>query len=88
MTALRKSLLAAVQAGRFGADPEPDLVEAISEGGGELKLEDLGFDSLGWMEFCISIELDTGQELTPADIETMTRFSEIEDWLSERAARS
>jgi hypothetical protein len=50
----------------------------------ELTLDRLRFDSLAWMEFCISIELQSGQELTPAHVGTMRYVYEIEDWLRER----
>jgi hypothetical protein len=80
-------LIEAVQAGHNGALPDPALARAIAEGDCNVILDELGFDSLGWMEFCISIELATGQELTPAHIERMTRIIEIEDWLRAGVAR-
>jgi len=47
-------------------------------------LDALEFDSLAWMEFCISVELQSGQELTPAQIGDMRYFFEIEEWLRAR----
>jgi hypothetical protein len=47
-------------------------------------LDALEFDSLAWMEFCISIELQSGQELTPAKIRDMRYFFEVEEWLRAR----
>jgi hypothetical protein len=45
------------------------------------RIDQLRFDSLAWMEFCISIELQSGQALTPEDIENMRYMFEIEEWL-------
>jgi acyl carrier protein len=85
MDAVRKILLIAVQAGRHGVPVESSIAKAIEEGSGELKLDQLEFDSLAWMEFCISVELQSGQELTPVDIEQMEYVAQIEDWLRTRA---
>ena len=58
-------LIAAVTAARAGFAPEEDLAAAILRGGATVRLADLNYDSLAWMEFCISVELNTGVELTP-----------------------
>lgn len=71
------TLQQAMEAGRFG-QPVPQAVQdAIASGRLDLPLKSLGFDSLAWMEFCISIELNTGIELTPAEIAEMTSLAEI-----------
>ena len=85
MDAVRKILLTAVQAGRHGALVQPAIARAIEQGSLVLKLDQLDFDSLAWMEFCISIELQSGQELTPVDIEQMEYVAQIEDWLRTKA---
>jgi len=81
----RQILLAAISAARYGSPPEASLLRAISEGDRELSLEQLEFDSLAWMEFCISVELQSGQELTTSEIEQMRYVFQIEDWLRARA---
>jgi hypothetical protein len=81
---IRKILLEAIDAARYGVPPDPPIAAAITEGNRELTLERLQLDSLGWMEFCISIELQSGQELTSFDVEKMRYFFQIEDWLRER----
>lgn len=58
-------LMEAITAARAGFSPEEDLAAAIRQGGATVALADLDYDSLAWMEFCISIELNTGVELTP-----------------------
>jgi hypothetical protein len=80
----REILIAAVQAGRYGFPPDATVATAIEQGSRELKIDQLQFDSLAWMEFCISVELQSGQELTPADIESMQFVVQIEDWLRAR----
>ena len=81
---IREILLSAVSAGRFGAPPEPSIAQAIAAGDRELSIDQLKFDSLAWMEFCIAVELQSGQELTPADIEGMQFVFQIEEWLRAR----
>ena len=80
----REILIAAVQAGGSGFPPEPAIARAIAEGNRELTTNQLKFDSLAWMEFCISVELQSGQELAPEDIEGMRYVFEIEEWLRAR----
>ena len=83
-TGVRQMLIEAVRAGCYGYEPADRFVQAISAGGIELPLDQLEFDSLAWMEFCIFVELQSGLELTPADIESMTRFADIEEWIRAR----
>ena len=77
-------MLVALRAAQYGIAPNPEVIEAIHSGDRGLTLDRLKFDSLAWMEFCISIELQSGQEMTPVDIERMTTLVEIEDWLRAR----
>jgi hypothetical protein len=81
---LRATLMAAVEAAKNGQSPAPEVADAIAAGGRDLELDKLGFDSLAWMEFCISIELNSRLELTPEHIAGMTYFFEIEEWLRAR----
>ena len=81
---IRDILLAAVRAGRHGDPAEPSIVQAIAAGDRALRIDHLNFDSLAWMEFCISVELQSGQELTPVEIEGMQYVFQIEDWLRAR----
>lgn len=81
---IRKLLQIAVEAGRLGSPRSEKLAQAILEGDRYLTTNELRFDSLAWMEFCISVELQSGLELTPADIAAMTHFYQIEEWLRAR----
>jgi hypothetical protein len=81
---VRSILIAAVEAGRHGAALDPQTIQAITEGKPELPLAQLGFDSLAWMEFCISVELQSGQELEPDDIAGMVYLRDVEAWLRAR----
>lgn len=80
----RDILMTALRAGRFGSPPDATLATAVREGNRELKLDELQFDSLAWMEFCISVELQSGLDLAPSDIEEMQFTLQIEDWLRAR----
>jgi hypothetical protein len=80
----RSILIKAVQAGMYGVAVEPSIAQALASGSRKLTLAQLDFDSLAWMEFCISVELLTGQELTPADVEGMSHTFQIEEWLRTR----
>jgi hypothetical protein len=78
---VRDMLLVALGAGQHGATPADHIAEAVKVGDRQLRIDQLHFDSLAWMEFCISIELQSGQALTPEDIENMRYMFEIEEWL-------
>jgi hypothetical protein len=78
---VRDMLLVALRAARNGVAPSPALAEAVAAGYRAMPIDQLRFDSLAWMEFCISIELQSGQALTPEDIENMRYTFEIEEWL-------
>lgn len=80
---VRDIVLTAITAGLYDAPVDPLLRRRI-EAGEPVKLEELGFDSLGWMEFCISVELQTRLELLTSDIESMATLADIEGWLRER----
>jgi hypothetical protein len=81
---IREILLVAVSAARYGVPSDPAIAEAIAGGDRGLRIDQLKFDSLAWMEFCISIELQSGRELTPVDVEGMQYVFQIEDWLRAR----
>ena len=66
---------------RNGAAPILPSQRPSSSAIGSIRIDQLHFDSLAWMEFCISIELQSGQALTPEDIENMRYMFEIEEWL-------
>jgi len=77
MTTLRQAL----EAGCFGHSLPAELDARLMNGELELPLERLGFDSLAWMEFCISVELNTGRELTPVMVTEMALLSDVAGWL-------
>ncbi len=81
---IHEILLAAISAARYGVPPDLSIIQAIVDGDRGLRIDELKFDSLAWMEFCISIELQSGQELTPVDIEGMHYVFQIEEWLRAR----
>jgi hypothetical protein len=81
---VREVLLTAVRAGRHGAIPPPSVAQAITEGSHDLTTDQLNFDSYAWMEFCISVELQSGLELTPAEVAEMRYVCQIEKWLRAR----
>ncbi len=43
---------------------------AFLEGDGDCMLDTFEMDSLGFMEFCIALELSTGIALTPEDVQS------------------
>ncbi len=81
---IREVVTAALRAGCGGFAPNAAIAKAIADRDRGLTIDQLKFDSLAWMEFCISVELQCGQELTPADIDGMHFFHEIEEWLRAR----
>lgn len=79
---VRDLLAAAILAGRHGRPLGARLAERVRDPAGDLRIEELGFDSLAWMEFCIAIELASGVEIHPADISRMRRLSDIATWIT------
>lgn len=80
----RSTIARAVRAGLRGRPVPSEIDAALADPDTRLATERLSFDSLAWMEFCISIELETGKGLTPADIGQMQYIHEIEEWLRAR----
>jgi acyl carrier protein len=78
--ALADVLLEALTAAHNGSPPEATLREAILRQDG-VDLATLGFDSLATMEFCISIELQTGAELTPEVLDGLVTMEAVADWI-------
>lgn len=75
-------LLAALAAARHGTPPDAALAGRIARGDLDVALEDLRFDSLAVMEFCIAVELETGAELTPDLMAGMARLSDVAAWIA------
>jgi hypothetical protein len=82
---IRDIFLGAISAARYGVSLDPPITQAITKGDRQLRIDQLEFDSLAWMEFCISVQLQSGQELTPVDFEGMQYVFQIEDWLRIKA---
>ena len=77
-------VISALRAAADWRQSVPAVEQAILAGDPAVPLDRLEFDSLAWMEFCISVELQSRLELTPADIASMQHVSEIEEWLRAR----
>jgi hypothetical protein len=58
---------------------------ATPKGLGGKSFDDLGFDSLAFMEFCIAVQLETGVELTAAAVAEMGSPDAVARYLCERA---
>ena len=81
---VRGILISALRAAGDWRPSIPAVEQAIVAGDLTVPLDRLAFDSLAWMEFCISIELQSRHELTPADVESMGSISDLENWLRAR----
>ena len=62
MEQIREMLVAALCAARYGKPPSPAIAQAVVAGDRGLTLDQLEFDSLAWMEFCISVVIGTGAD--------------------------
>jgi len=74
-------LIEAITAGKHNFPLNDQLASAILQDANEIKLSGLNFDSLAWMEFCISIELNTGVELTPDHLEKFETLADVAAWI-------
>lgn len=81
----RATIAKAIRAGLRGRPVPSDVEAALADPVAPLPTERLGFDSLAWMEFCISVELETGKGLTPADVAGLGYVHKIEEWLRARS---
>ena len=79
---LSSVLIEAITAAKANFPPNDSLIEAVQQGGKDIKLTDLNFDSLAWMEFCISVELATGAELTPEQLKHFETLCDVSTWIS------
>ncbi|MEM1114176.1 MAG: acyl carrier protein [Pseudomonadota bacterium] len=70
-------LLEALTAAAYGDEPDAELIQQLQTGPADIQLEDLEFDSLAVMEFCISVELNTGVELTPDHLEQCKTMADV-----------
>lgn len=57
--------------------------QAFLEGTGDVNFGDLEMDSLARMELCISIEIGTGVEITPDQLDEIKSLAELVKRISE-----
>lgn len=81
----RELLGEAIVAGRHGSPMSEGLARRVADPAMDVALDELAFDSLAWMEFCIAVELLSGLELTPGDVAKMTMLSDIERWIGQQS---
>jgi acyl carrier protein len=80
---IRLIVLHAVALARY-RDPDPERSSEASEPL-SVPLSSLNFDSLASMEFCIALELRTGLEFTPEDLQRAATLEDVVDWIMQRA---
>lgn len=80
-------LINAVTAARNGVPPSQRVRAALLAGGAAVRIDDLAFDSLATMEFCISVELQTGAELSPDVLFQFETMAEVALWVAAQRTR-
>ena len=78
----------ALAAAEFGEEPDDALLEALQNGNLDYPIEDLEYDSLQTMEFCISIELSTGAQFTEAVFSNCKTLTDVATWLADQSRSS
>lgn len=63
-----------------------ELIARLRRQAETMELVELGFESLGLMEFCLHLELDHGVPLTPDDVLELAAVSELLDAISAHQA--
>lgn len=80
----RKIVRLALVAAAYGTPNESQTDTQDSAGPNAVPLASLELDSLAIMEFCISIELQSGLEVTPEVLASLTTVEDVVDWICVR----
>lgn len=76
-TKTKESILAALEAGYVGAAMVEKLRTGYLTKGDDYAIADLGLDSLGLMEFCISLEVNDVISMSPEDVLRLNSLNAI-----------
>jgi acyl carrier protein len=82
---MRDRVVSAVMANP-SAVPSPDLIARMDDPAEDPSFEELGFDSLARMEFCIFMECEFGIALTSGDLESHASVNAMAAYLAGGAA--
>jgi acyl carrier protein len=83
---MRERVLAAIAANPAVGPDTPATLERMNDPGQDCTFEELGFDSLARMEFCIFFETEYGIELTSGELEGQPSINAMSAWLAGNAA--
>lgn len=84
--AMREKVLAAIEANPAVGPGSPAMLERMNDPARDCGFEELGFDSLARMEFCIFLETEFGITLTSGEVETRPSINAMAAYLAEASA--
>lgn len=83
--AMRERVLAAIAANPVVGPDSPAMLERMNDPARDCGFEELGFDSLARMEFCIFLEAEYGITVTSGEVESRPSINAMAAWLAEAA---
>ncbi len=83
---MRGRVLEAIAANPAVGPSSPEMRARMLDPAGDCSLEELGFDSLALMEFCIFFETEYGIAVTSGEIEGRPSINALARWLADTAA--
>lgn len=84
--AMRDRVLAAIAANPAVGPDSPAMLERMNDPARDCGFEELGFDSLARMEFCIFLETEFGITLTSGEVETRPSINAMAAYLAGESA--
>ncbi|MGE0666254.1 MAG: acyl carrier protein [Sphingomonadales bacterium] len=82
---MRQRVLAAIAENPVVGPNSPEILERMTDPARDCAFEELGFDSLARMEFCIFFEAEYGITITHGDVESHPSINAMADWLARTA---
>ena len=82
---MRERVLAAISENPAVGPDSPAMLERMNDPGQDCTFEELGFDSLARMEFCIFFETEYGISIAQGDVEAYPSINAAAAWLAETA---
>ena len=80
---MRDRVLAAIAENPVVGPNSPDALERLNDPALDCEFEELGFDSLARMEFCIFLETEYGVTITSGDVENHASVNKMAKWLAQ-----
>lgn len=82
---MRQRVLDAIAANPAVGPDSPEALERMNDPARDCSFDELGFDSLARMEFCIYLEMEYGITVTSGEVEAKPTINAMASWMAEVA---